>query len=240
MLALVLFLSAVSALPTMPPFVAVVPPGTNMTVTMEEGSHPPSILVPGMPVVPVTMFGTENMFHRVEFQFLDFQMNQTAPLATNLVQNVEIYVNMTFGPHKGFETGDTTMPTDGVFTSDIPNSVQGFTQLFTGLYNGGTDNKINIDRTMTADMCGLMFDKGYMDVWVRPINAATAGAFREGFYTCFFNLDMGTQIVHEGESRWSSIFQCNSGSLNNYSFRLWYQMRFYNIDSKLCQTVNFH
>jgi len=230
----VLFLTGVAALPTTGP-VVVVPPGSNVTMTI-EGGMPPTIMTGGFP-------GGETLYRRFEFQFLDFQMNQTAPIATNLVQNLEIYTNLTFGPHMGFPNGENwTESETGTFTSDIPTSIQGYTQLFNGLYNGGTENKINIDRTLTADTCGIIYDKGYMDVWVRPINAAVAGAFREGYYTCFYNFNFPPTmpIVHEGESQWSTIFQCNSGSLNNYSFRLWYQFRYYNIESKVCQAGNFH
>jgi len=227
-----LLLTAVAAVPIVPggPVVAVFPPGTNVTVGLEGTGS--TILTPG--------WAGDSMYHRVEFQFLDFQMNQTSPFATNLVQNIEIYSNVTFGSHKGFPNGDNfTEGETGPFTSDIPTSVEGYTQLFNGLYNGGADNKINIDRTITGDMCGLMWDKGYIDIWVRPTNAGTAGAFREGYYTCFYNLNIGTAVVHEGESRWSGIFQCNSGSLNNYSFRLWYQYRFYNIEPKTCAQSGF-
>jgi len=215
-----LFLTAVTAFPTTPgTIVAVVPPGFNVTVV-----NPP-----------------EHLWHRVEFQFLDFQMNQTAPFASNLEQNIEIYTNLTFGPHVGFPNGENLTEGEfGTFTSDIPTSPQGYTQLYNGVYNGGSDNKVNIDRTLTADTCGIIYDKGYMDVWVRPTNAATAGAFREGYYTCFYNLTFPDTIIHEGESQWSGIFQCNSGNLNNYSFRLWYQYRLYDIESKACQGGNFH
>jgi len=218
-----LFLTAVAAVPLVPggPLVTVltVPTGTNVTVGFNEGIGP-------------------TWYHKMEFQFLDFQMNQTAPFATNLVQNIEIYTNITFGSHKGFPTTDNFTGGE-TFTSDIPSSIEGYTQLFNGLYNGGSDNKINIDRTITGDMCGLVWDKGYFDIWVRPTNAATAGAFREGYYTCFYNLNFGNTIIHEGESQWSSIFQCNSGTINNYSFRLWYQYRFYNIEPKTCTQSGF-
>ncbi|OWA51543.1 hypothetical protein BV898_16022 [Hypsibius exemplaris] len=214
-----LFLTAVAAVPITPggPIVAVFPAGSNVTWT---GALP------------------ETMYHRIEFQFLDFQMNQTAPFATNLVQNLEIYTNFTFGPHMTFSPSSENL-TEGTWSGQIPSSVEGYTQLFNGLYNGGSDNKINIDRTITGDMCGMIFDKGYFDVWVRPTNAATAGAFHEGYYTCFYNLNFGTALIHEGESRWSGIFQCNSGNLNNYSFRLWYQYRFYNIEPKMCTQSGF-
>jgi len=172
-------------------------------------------------------------------------MNQTAPFATNLVQNFEIYLNVSFGPtpnpHFPYPDNFTNTGEFGPYTwPEFPNTVQGYYQLFTGLYNGqGTENKINIDRTYTMDMCGFTYPYGWIDVWVKPTNAATSGAFNEGYYTCFYNMNFGTTIIHEGESRWSPIFQCNSGPLNNYSFRLWYQMRFYNIEPKTCQP-GFH
>lgn len=228
------FLTAVSALPTLGPVVAILPPGSNVTVGWE--GKPPSILTSGF---KEGLLGMENLYHKVEFHFLDFQMNQTAPFASNLVQNLEIYINNSFGIHKGFSNGEN-LNEETTFTSDIPDSPQGFTQLFSGLYNGGSENKISIDRTVTYDMCGIIQDKGWMNVWVKPLNGATVGSFREGFYTCFYNLNIGTNVVHEGESRRSGIFQCNSGSLNNYSFRLWYQIRFYNIDGKICQIGSIH
>ena len=44
--------------------------------------------------------------------------------------------------------------------SPFPESTEGFSQIFTGLYNGASnENKINIDRTITRDMCGLIFNK---------------------------------------------------------------------------------
>jgi hypothetical protein len=218
----ILLLSAVSAFPTGFP-----PVGFNVTLNRNGTWNGSGILPTG-----------ENMHHKIEYQFLDFQMNQTAPFATNLVQNLEIYVNMSFGTHPGFVDGDN-FTEGGAFTSDFPASPLGYTQLYSGLYNGGADNKVNIDRTITMDMCGFFYEKGWMDVWIRPTNPAIAGAFREGYYTCFYNLNLGKEIIHEGESRWSNILQCNSGSLNNYSFRLWYQMRFYNIDAKTCQP-GFH
>jgi len=220
-----------------------IPAGTNTSISWE--GKPPTILTPGTPgFVPGTpgftsaIFLGPEMYHKFEIQFLDFQMNQTAPFASNLVQNIEIYFNQTFGVHKGFFNGDNF--TEGeTFTSDIPDSTTGYNQIFSGLYNGGPDNKINIDKTYTYDVCGLNYEKGWFDVWIRPLNGATEGSFREGYYTCFWNLTVDTSIVHEGESRWSPIFQCNSGSLNNYSFRLWYQIRFYNIEPKTCNPNGF-
>jgi len=229
-------LTAVAAFPAEVPVVALVPPGTTVNMTFDGPT--PTIMAGGMG----EGFGPDNLYHRTEFQFLDFQMNQTAPLASNLMQNIEVYTNITFGPHFGFPNGENLTEGEfGTFTSDIPTSVDGYIPLYSGMYNGNNDNKVNIDRTLIGDTCGIIYNRGYMDVWVRPTNPATAGAFRAGYYTCFFDLNFGgTIIIHEGESQWSGIFQCNSGNLNNYSFRLWYQYRIYNIDHKMCQVGNFH
>jgi hypothetical protein len=77
-------------MPTQVPIVAILPPGSNVSVGWEMGGRPPSILTGGL---KEGLFGVENLYHKVEFQFLDFQMNQTAPFASNLVQNLEIYLN---------------------------------------------------------------------------------------------------------------------------------------------------
>jgi hypothetical protein len=234
-LVILVVVSCVFGGPTSGPVVAVINPGTNFTATWEAGAKPPSILanVKGIDQL------SEKFYHRLEFQFLDFQMNQTLPFANDLVQNIEIYLNLSFGAHPqqgGFE--NFTESSDGIFSANPPDSVTGFTQLFSGLYNGGSDNKVNVDRTITGDMCGVVQDKGYFEIWVRPVNGQTTGAFREGYFMCFFNLNIQDGIFHEPDSQWSQIFQCNSGSLNNYSHRLWYKLRYYNIDPKICNAGN--
>ena len=76
------------------------PAGSNMSVSW-EGARPPVILAgaskvqPTQQVKPTVVLGREHLFRRLEFNFLDFQFNQTAPLATSLVQNLEIYANIT-------------------------------------------------------------------------------------------------------------------------------------------------
>ncbi|GAU96654.1 hypothetical protein RvY_08072 [Ramazzottius varieornatus] len=237
-----LLITGAVALPTPEPgMVAILPPGSNMSVTWNEGSRPPVILAGGNKMVQGTptpvLLGREHLFRRVEFNFLDFQFNQTAPLATNLIQNLEIYVNVTLGPYRGMvRTENITEPGSGTFTSPFPESTEGFTQIFTGVYNGATtDNKVNIDRKITRDMCGIIFNKGFIEVWVRPVDGEKAGLFTQGFYTCFFNLDIENTIVQQSEARWNTMpMQCNSGNLNNYSHRLWFQTRYYNIDEKIC------
>lgn len=52
-------------------------------------------------------------------------------------------------------TGQTTG-----FSSAIPQTTEGYAQLFSGTYNGGKNNLVNIDRTWTADMCGFDYNVG--------------------------------------------------------------------------------
>lgn len=59
-----------------------------------------------------------------------------------------------------------------------------------------------------------------MDVWVRPSPSAKPGLFQEGFYTCFFTFPSFPQtVIGKDGSKWSGILQCNSGTVNNYSYR---------------------
>jgi hypothetical protein len=74
-------------LPTEAPLLAIIPPGANVNVSLGDPSRQSSILVFNPK--------NENLYHKIEFHFLDFQMNQTAPAATNLIQNLEIFVNLT-------------------------------------------------------------------------------------------------------------------------------------------------
>jgi hypothetical protein len=170
-------------------------------------------------------------FYRGEFQFLDFQMNQTTPFTNTLVDDIEVWGNVTYGPHP---TGQTT-----VFSSPFPNTTEGYTQFFAGNYNGGAQNIINIDRTYTTDNCGFNYTTGYINVWVRPLTGTDAGVFQEGYYTCFFNFTFPPTFTTKVNSTWSPVFECSSGFLNNYSFKLWYQFRFYNIPSTGCTSGQF-
>ena len=49
-----------------------------------------------------------------------------------------------------------------------------------------------------------------MDIWIRPVDGGKAGVFQQGFYTCFFNLDLENVVAQQSEARWGSIMQCNS------------------------------
>lgn len=80
-------LQGASALPTTQgPFLAVVVPNVGTPVFV-----PGAIF--GKTINNVTL--TSNLYRRVEFQFLDFQMNQTTPFTDTLVQPIDIYANVT-------------------------------------------------------------------------------------------------------------------------------------------------
>jgi hypothetical protein len=214
---------------TQGPFLAVVFPTNTTTGT---GFKPPGVF--GNQGGFINTFKTNdfNFYHRGEFQFIDFQMNQTTPFSTSLTQPMEIWTNVTYGPHP---TGQSS----GSLTSPIPPSTEWYSQLFAGNYTSGVDNTINIDRTWSVDMCGLNYTMGYIDVWVRPLTGSNPGAFQEGFYTCFFNFNYPDTMLNKPDAKWSPIMQCNSGPINNYSFRLWYQFRFYNVHPNTCMSGKF-
>jgi hypothetical protein len=172
-----------------------------------------------------------NWYYRGEFQFLDFQINQTTPFSNNLNGNFEIWNNVTYGANP---TGQFS-----TFSSPSPMTTDGYAQLFAGNYNGGVNNFINIDRTWSADTCGYNWTTGYMNVWVRPLAGFDAGVFQQGYFTCFFNFTFPTTYTPKTGASWTPIFQCNSGMVNNYSYTLWYQFRFYNIPSDTCQIGQF-
>lgn len=61
-------------------------------MTWEAGQQPPSILAGSLKNIEQL---TDKSFHRLEFQILDYQLNQTAPFAKDLMQSIEIYMNLT-------------------------------------------------------------------------------------------------------------------------------------------------
>jgi len=205
--------------------VAVIPPGSNVSLVFE-----------GKPAVVFANFtNTDRFYRRFEFQFLDYQCNQTNPFAHDLVFDAEIYANITFGKHpREAGVGNFTENTDGTFTANPAATTDGFTKLFDGTYNGGDDNKISLGRTIISDMCNVDYTHGYIELWVRP-GSELKGAFRQGYFFCTFDVNTQPSIVQEPDSHFGDLFVCNSGSLNNYSHRFWFKMRNYNIDSKICQ-----
>jgi len=205
--------------------VAVIPPGPNVSMVFE-----------GKPaIILANITNNDRFFRRFEFQFLDYQCNQTNPFSHELIFDAEIYANITFGKHpRDAGVGNFSENADGTFTANPAATTEGFTKIFDGTYNGGMENKITLGRTISSDMCNTDFTTGYIELWVRP-GSAPGGAFREGYFFCTFNVIAHQGIVQEPDAQFGDMLVCNSGSLNNYSHRFFYKMRNYNIDSKICQ-----
>jgi len=229
---LLLLSSGTLAGPTQGPLLALIPAGTSVNMTWE--GKPPSVFgVAGS-------LNDPRIYRRFEFLFLDYQVNQTDPTPNELTFNFDIFANVTFGQHPQTENAENfTDAGDGSsFSAFPPATTDGFTPLFNGFYNAGV-GKVNIDRTMTSDTCGLDQDSGYLEMWVRPTSGQTfTDGAPEGYFFCLFNVTTGADLVQEPDAQWGTVLQCKSSSFNNYHHRLWYKVRYYNIDPKICQTGN--
>jgi hypothetical protein len=178
--------------------------------------------------------------HRIEIQLIDFQWNNSAN--TNINQNIALSVKITAGalsPSSAIAQNINLSDMTPVVVNRSPvllttaETTSGLQQVFNGTYLTNLDNKIHISRTITQDLCGQIPDRALLTLVVAPLTAADT-AFQQQSYTCVINLNFPT-AARSTESFWSDIMQCNSGLINGFSFRLWYQVRQYNIDWNECQ-----
>lgn len=176
--------------------------------------------------------------HRFEFQLMDLQMNNSANPV--LIQNIAVSVRVTAGvitPAAAVNQNAFVIGASNNLTPVMaaPETTSGVQQVFNGTYNTSIDNKVHVGRTITQDLCGQISDKAFMTVVIQPLSGANAPNFpQQQSYTCVVNLNFPT-AVRSTESFWSDILQCNSGLVNDFSYRLWYRVRQYNIDWANCQ-----
>ncbi|OWA51545.1 hypothetical protein BV898_16024 [Hypsibius exemplaris] len=176
--------------------------------------------------------------HRIEFQLIDLQMNNSAN--TVLIQNIAVSVRVTAGvitPAAAVNQNLSVIGAPNNLTPVMaaPETTSGVQQVFNGTYNTSIDNKVHVGRTITQDLCGQISDKAFMTVVIQPLSNADAPNFpQQQSYTCVINLNFPT-AVRSTESFWSDTLQCNSGLINGFSYRLWYRVRQYNIDWANCQ-----
>ncbi|GAU96645.1 hypothetical protein RvY_08063 [Ramazzottius varieornatus] len=182
--------------------------------------------------------------HRIELEPIDFQMNYTKKPKLNL--NIVITTLITAGsiPVASIArrkqtlgaraaTGAVTDIAMDLDNGDIvmahPETTTGVQLLFNGTYRNvaddNSDNKVPVPRTFFLDLCGSISDKAFMQIVI--------GGQRNDTFICAVNLAFPT-AARDTEAEWTEPLQCENTN-GDWSYRLWYKLRQYNINWSQCQ-----
>ncbi|OWA51544.1 hypothetical protein BV898_16023 [Hypsibius exemplaris] len=215
------------------------------TTTLDAAVSPPVITDAGrQPII--------NQNRRVEIRLIDFQMNRTGSTSQRGInQNFTIAVKFIAGSIPVLAADEDLAVVDNAATifhgnnSDsihpnttiIHQSTSGFQQVFNGTYLTSNENKVPVQRIITAELCGqfTQIDRGYLEISIKPSpDISEEDKLLEGYYKCSTNFAY-SPASQESDAFWTNVDHCSSGNLTNFSYRLWFKTRQYVIDSAACQ-----
>lgn len=222
------------------------PDGTLVKLIVDSGSGKGSALVDNKNKTSTKLTQViVQLNHRIELEPMDFQMNNTKQPKLNI--NVAITTLITAGsiPISSIArqkqtlgaraaTGAVTnislvVDDDQEIVMARPETTTGVQLLFKGTYKNvaddNSDNKVPVPRTFFLDLCGSISDKAFIQVVItKPVDKT---------YICAINLAFPT-AARDTEAIWTDPITCESIQ-DEWSFRLWFKLRQYNIGWYQCQ-----